>query len=158
MPVDESRNLADKLFFISDAILRWNSKNMAGCYNVNGKRPDSLTKTQRLFITIISALENATVSDIEEITGISKSSISITVSRMVEEGLLVRYKGNDGRKLYLKTTEKAVTALNSIREYMSEKFQRHYNSLNEKQKEYLKLSVENGYLFISDREDSKNES
>ncbi|MCI8341837.1 MAG: MarR family transcriptional regulator [Firmicutes bacterium] len=153
----EILNLAEKLFFISTVVLRWESRNMNGCYDVNGKKPEIMTKTQIMYSMIISSLENATATDIEKILGLSKSSVSLTVSRMVDEGYVIRRKGDDGRKSYLALTEKAEMALANARKVLTKKFEDFYIDLNSEQKEMLKTAIESAYLFISNKEDSKNE-
>lgn len=154
---DEDINqIALKVLQIQVCMIRWHMKYMADIFDVNGKKTDTLTRTQTEILKIVESLERVTVSQLGKTMHTSKSSISITISRMEDYGYITRFKDDDeadGRKTFLCITEKGKTALNEISKKMLEGFVIYYKSMKEEDKESLKNGIDSFYKICVNEED-----
>ncbi|MGE4213667.1 MAG: MarR family winged helix-turn-helix transcriptional regulator [Anaerotignaceae bacterium] len=153
---DEDINqIALKVMKIQMCMIRWHMQHMSELFDVNGKKTDTLTRTQMEILKIIESIQQVTVSQLGQIMHISKSSISITVSRMEAYGYVTRYKDNDeedGRKTFLSITQKGKIALKDINKKMLEGFAVYYKSMKEEDKEYLKNGIDCFYKVCVNEE------
>ena len=152
---EEINQIALKVMKIQMCMIRWHMKYMADLFDVNGKKADTLTRTQMEILKIVESIPQLTVSQLGKIMHISKSSISITVSRMEAYGYVIRYKDNDeadGRKTFLEITEKGKTAVDKISKKMLEGFALYYKSMKEEDKEQLKRGIDCFYEVCLDEE------
>ncbi|MEA5085050.1 MAG: MarR family transcriptional regulator [Lachnospiraceae bacterium] len=154
---DEDINqIALKVMQIQICMIRWHMKYMADIFDVNGKKADTLTRTQAEILKIVESLERVTVSQLGNIMHISKSSISITVSRMEANCYIERYKDDDeadGRKTFLCITEKGKMALKEVSKKMLEGFSVFYKTMKEEDKESLKNGIDSFYKICVNEED-----
>lgn len=153
---DEDINqIALKVMQIQACMIRWHMRYMAELFDVNGKKTDTLTRTQMEILKIIESIDRVTISKVGKIMHVSKSSISITVSRMEAYGYVERYKANDeadGRKMFLSITEKGKMALKDISQKMLEGFAVFYKSMKEEDKEYFKNGIDCFYKVCLNEE------
>ncbi|MGL4791108.1 MAG: MarR family winged helix-turn-helix transcriptional regulator, partial [Anaerotignaceae bacterium] len=108
------------------------------------------------YLKTIESLERATISQLEKILYVSKSSISITVSKLVKEGYVRRYKcedESDGRKIFLELTPEGTKALNEVNERVAERFARFYETLDEERKKDLQTAIDSFYKLFDNKED-----
>ncbi|MDD3571118.1 MAG: MarR family transcriptional regulator [Lachnospiraceae bacterium] len=154
---DEDINeIALKVLEIQVYMIRWHMKYMADIFDVNGKKTDTLTRTQTEILKVVESIGRVTVSQLGKIMHTSKSSISITVSRMENYGYITRYKDDDesdGRKTFLCITEKGKIALMEISNKMLECFAVYYKSMKEEDKESLKKGIDSFYKICVNKED-----
>lgn len=149
-------DIVSKVMQIHLGMIRWNVKYMSDLFDINGKKPDILTRTQMELLKIIDSIEKVTISQLGKIMCVSKSSISITVSRMETYGYVTRYKDGDetdGRKTFLEITEKGKIALENIEKKMFQGFANYYKSMNEEDKENLKNGIDCFYKIYVNREE-----
>ncbi|MPM09288.1 hypothetical protein SDC9_55604 [bioreactor metagenome] len=91
-------NQALKDMFYS--VLRLQEKSVSKLANGN------LSRTEMHALEIVQDLPEATLTQIADILGITKATVSVSVNRLVEKGFLVKTRAeNDGRKSILKLTE-----------------------------------------------------
>lgn len=153
---EDINQIALKVLQIQACVIRWHMKYMANIFDVNGKKVDTLTRTQAEILKVVESLERVTISQLGKIMHTSKSSISITVSRMEAYGYVTRYKDDDeadGRKTFLCITEKGKTALNEISKKLLEGFAVYYKSMKEEDKESLKNGIDSFYKICVNEED-----
>lgn len=126
-------------------IARWNTCNYKKEFNVNGKGINRLTSRQFDILLVLYKQGYSTVSQFENMINISKSSISLTLAKLVKEGYLRREQPEgmgDGRKVYFYITEKGMQVVEEVRERVIEMFCDFYESLNQVQKKDLKIGIE----------------
>ena len=76
---------------------------------------------------------------------LSKSSLSLTLSKMEKENLLQKMpppKGDDGRKVYLCVTQKGISALEEREQKTLQFFVEYCDSLSQQQREDLQIGIE----------------
>lgn len=70
----------------------------------------SLSRTEMHAMEIVQDIPEATLTQIAEILGITKATVSVSVSRLVEKGYLEKTRSeSDGRKSILRLTEEGET-------------------------------------------------
>jgi len=121
-----------------------------------GKKNCSLTKAQFNLLQLIHSLEKTTVSTLVAATGISKSSISLTLTKMENDGFVKRVpadENDDKRKVYIVLTEKGRERFAGAAENFICKISSFYNNLNEEDKVLFENIVESSYkLFVDNKE------
>lgn len=91
-------NQALKDMFYS--VLRLQEKSVSKLANGN------LSRTEMHALEIVQDLPEATLTQIADILGITKATVSVSVNRLVEKGFLVKTRAeNDGRKSILRLTD-----------------------------------------------------
>ena len=151
--------LAKKLF---DFQIQWGqcNKNMLGqVFNINGKNNISLTFQQFIILTLVHKMEINTISQLAALLNLSKSSLSLTLSKMEQENLLKKTpapKGDDGRKVYLCITQKGLSALEEREQKTLDFFIEYCQNLTQEQKEDLALGIEklNHVLILFSKTDN----
>lgn len=142
---EDSRVLAEKLFAFNFQLAHWNSCYYNKEFNVNGRSGLSLTARQFGLLLMTDKMGVATVTQFEEILGLSKSSLSLTISKLEREGYLQKEQhknAEDGRKVFFSLTEKGKAELDRVNQRMIQIFEAFYNSLNSRQKRDLKIGIE----------------
>ena len=90
-------NQALKDMFYS--VLRLQEKSVSKLANGN------LSRTEMHALEIVQDIPEATLTQIADILGITKATVSVSVNRLVEKGFLVKTRAeDDGRKSILKLT------------------------------------------------------
>lgn len=141
---DEARILAGKFFMINLNIGKWSSLHYKKNFDIEGVS-FNLTSRQFSILIMISKLNLSTVSEMEEFISLSKSSLSLTISKLVEEGYLKKEypKGiADKRRVYFCVTEKGNIILNEAIERLIDSFHRLYISLDEPRRFEFKEGIE----------------
>lgn len=145
MEKDYSEGLAGKLLEFMLKFGQWSSFNYNNQFNKNGKSNICLTQRQYSILFLMQKLGISTVSEFESITCISKSSLSLTLSKLVEEGYITKKSPSsedDGRKVYFCIAEKGVEAYEDSCKRVEEMFENLYKSLTDSQKLDLKEGIE----------------
>lgn len=141
----ETKELAQMLMEFNFKLSHWDSCNYNKQFNKNGKSRHSLSIRQFHILIITYKFGFSTVSQYQNIMDISKSSLSLTVSKLVEQGYLCRefpQENDDGRKVYIKITQKGIDAVNEASDRVIEMFCKFYDSLDEVKKCDLKIGIE----------------
>lgn len=143
--------LAEKLLEFNLKLSCWQTMNYGKEFNVNGKNDLPLTRRQFEILILAYKLELSTVSEIEDVLKISKSSLSLTIGKLVEDGYLRKesYEDKeDKRKVHIYITEKGIDVLYEAYERVILMFKKFYETLDEKQKEDLVIGIERlGNIF-----------
>lgn len=111
---ESSQKLAKKMLDFQIQWGQWHKNMVNQIFNINGKSNIDLTIQQFIILMLIHKMDINSVSQIAYLLNLSKSSISLTLSKMEKEDLLQKVpapKGDDGRKVYLYITEKGISAL-----------------------------------------------
>ncbi|MBS4960948.1 MAG: winged helix DNA-binding protein, partial [Clostridiales bacterium] len=86
-----------------------------------------------------------TVSGLEQLIHISKSSLSLTITKMEKSGYLTKdhtEEETDGRIVHLRLTDKGKKVLNDMNNYYHQIFSEFYYSLDSKRKKNLVTGIE----------------
>lgn len=117
---------------------------MRNKFNVNGKGQFEISMRQFQILLALRLNSIDSISGLEQIFKISKSSLSLTISKMEKSGFIRKEQhpdDKDKRIVHLKITSKGEEITKKFDEILYESFTDFYKTLNEKQKEYLKIGV-----------------
>ena len=123
----------------------WNANILKSEFNVNGRGEPELSLRRFMILYVARMKKEVTITELEHVMSISKSSLSITISKLVEDGLLVKKTpkaGQDGRKVYITISKKGIKSLSAAQNKLTDIFSQFYNSLNENQKKNLIIGIE----------------
>jgi DNA-binding MarR family transcriptional regulator len=145
MEDEYTKGLGDKLVNFMAKFEQWNSIHFDKQFNKNGRSEFKLTHRKYSILFSMQKLNISTVSEFERIISISKSSLSLTLSKLVEEGFISKHEPlatDDGRKAYFRITPKGIEEYNKACETLDEMFKQFYDSLSASQKIDLKEGIE----------------
>lgn len=145
MSCNDTRELAMKLMDFNFKLGHWKTKNYNKEFNINGKGNHDITTRQFSILFLVSKMGLSTITNVEEAFNISKSSLSLTVSKLVEEGYLRKERpkeDDDKRKTYFMITDKGQKSLDEVTERIIEMFNAFYLSLDLQQMDNLKQGIE----------------
>lgn len=133
--------LAELLINLNINMVRWSRMHLERVFSVNGKGEEGKLTTQQFHIMIaIQKFELNTVSDMAEAFCLSKSSVSLTVSKMVTKGYLEKkspIQGDDGRKIYFCLTKKGQQAMEETQKILTEISGQHFDLYDSETKKAL---------------------
>lgn len=156
----QAKELAKKIMDFNLNFAMWSKNHFENNFNINGKSKYSLTMRQYHLLMIIHSLNNCTISEIETLLSISKSSLSLTITKLAKEGYLRkechRWKG-DGRKVYLFVSNKGLEALEESSERILHIFVAFYDSLSQEKQDDLRTGIEKLSNVFLVKEESSNE-
>ncbi len=144
MKGDLSQDLAKKILNFQILWGQWNKSVVNQVFNINGKGNSNLTLQQFIILMLVHRVDIKSVSQMACLLNLSKSSLSLTLSKMEKEGLLQKMpppKGDDGRKVYLCVTQKGISALKES-EQKTLQFVEYCDSLSQQQREDLQIGIE----------------
>ncbi len=117
---------------------------MRNKFNVNGKGQFEISMRQFQILLALRLNSIDSISDLEQLFNISKSSLSLTISKMEKSGFIHKEQlpdDKDKRTVHLKITSKGEEITKKFDEIICQSFTDFYKTLNEKQKENLKIGV-----------------
>lgn len=117
---------------------------MRNKFNVNGKGQFEISMRQFQILLALRLDNTDSISGLEQLFNISKSSLSLTISKMEKAGLILKEQlpdDKDRRMVHLRITSKGEEITKKFDEIICESFTDFYETLNEKQKENLKIGV-----------------
>ncbi len=124
MSTTQNKKIAKELIALNTNIFLWNREHIEKSFNINGKTKEGeLTVRQFHVLTFIKNGGMHTVSEISNWLNISKSSMSIMISKLEKNGYLRKEQApdtDDGRKMYFYLTEKGMTAVAEAEERVLE--------------------------------------
>lgn len=135
------KQIAQELIALNTNIFLWNREHIEKSFNINGKTKEGeLTLRQFHVLTFIKNGGMHTVSEISNWLNISKSSMSIMISKLEKNGYLRKEQADhtdDGRKMYFYLTTKGLTAVQEAEERVLEIVAACFSSLDtEKKKKF----------------------
>lgn len=135
------KEIAQELIALNTNIFLWNREHIEKSFNINGKAKEGeLTVRQFHVLTFIKNGGMHTVSEISNWLNISKSSMSIMISKLEKNGYLRKEQADhadDGRKMYFYLTKKGLAAIQEAEERVLEIVAACFSSLDpEKKKEF----------------------
>ena len=142
MENEESREIAEKLVEFNIRLGHWKAQVYDKEFNVNGKSKDKPELTSRQFGILFLIYHNKlrTVSELVRVINISKSSVSLTVSKLTEEGYLRKKqprRGEDGRKVNIEITAKGKHSVEELTQTIVEVYNTFLQTLSVEQKNML---------------------
>ena len=117
---------------------------MRNKFNVNGKGQFEISMRQFQILLALRLNSIDSISGLEQLFNISKSSLSLTISKMEKSGFIHKEQlpdDKDKRIVHLKITSKGEEITKKFDEIIYQSFTDFYKTLNEKQKENLKIGV-----------------
>lgn len=145
MENDLTKGLIQKLIYFTTKFETWNTANFDGQFDKNGKSDYELTKRKYTLLFLMQKFNLSTISELEMMTCISKSSLSLTLSKLVKEGYITKEEprsSEDGRNVFFYITPKGVEAYNRTCEDLEKMFANFYYCLTPKQKLDLSDGIE----------------
>lgn len=140
-----TKGLGEKLVNFMAKFEHWNSNHFGKQFDKNGKSEFELTHRKYTILFLMQKINIATVSEFETMTCISKSSLSLTLAKLVEDGYISKQEpmgDEDGRKVFFHITPKGIDAYNKACEALDVMFNEFYDSLSANQKMDLKEGIE----------------
>lgn len=117
---------------------------MRNKFNVNGKGQFEISMRQFQILLALRLNSIDSISGLEQLFNISKSSLSLTISKMEKSGFIHKEQlpdDKDKRTVHLKITSKGEEITKKFDEIICQSFTDFYKTLNENQKENLKIGV-----------------
>lgn len=145
MKGDLSQELAKKMLDFQIQWGQWNKNMINQVFNINGKSNINLTLQQFIILMLVHKMDITSVSQMAYLLNLSKSSLSLTLSKMEKENLLQKIpapKGEDGRRVYLCVTQKGISALEEREQKTLQFFVDYCDSLSQQQREDLQMGIE----------------
>ena len=106
---------------------------------------NELSKKRFYIMHIIKYLGLNTVSELEEYTNLSGSSISITISRLVKSGFLYKEypkEGDDGRRVFIRLTEKGLESIEKTKESIFSVLKMYFDGFSDVERENVIEAIE----------------
>ncbi len=134
-----ARKIAEELVALNMNILWWNRQHIEKLFNINGKNNmQDLTMRQFHVLMLVQTMNLHTVSELSNWSRISKSSMSIMVSKLKKLGYLYKEQAvdtDDGRKSYFYLTPKGLEVVNQEMERILDSVAQGFSSLGQEEKE-----------------------
>ncbi|WP_312071501.1 MarR family winged helix-turn-helix transcriptional regulator [Anaerotignum propionicum] len=135
------QKIAELFFDLRVNMSFWSKLHLEQVFSINGKgEEEKLTMQQFHFLLCIRDLGLDTVSKISNSLYLSKSSASLSIAKMEEKGFIQKQspsKDDDGRKIYLRLTEKGDSALKTTENSLMGITSGYFDSFAEEKKQAL---------------------
>jgi DNA-binding MarR family transcriptional regulator len=125
MEESEIKKLALKYLRFSIHFACWNAQHLENMFNINGKGNKELSQRQFGLMLVISESGIDTISGLEKLFHISKSSLSLTIKKMTDAGYVSKKQfdsDKDGRIFHIVLTEKGLNVLDKFRDSICQSF------------------------------------
>ena len=153
----KGREVAIKMMDMQDMFLQSNKFCFDQCFDINGRKPGTITKTQATILKIIQTFGEITISQLEKILPTSKSSLSITLNRLLDGGYVKRTKDEcDRRVVYFIVTEKGIKAVEKIHNDMVCVIESVYENLEEENQILLETGIDCFSKFLISQSGGNN--
>lgn len=141
MPDISSKKIAELLIDLNGNWVRWGRIHLDQVFSSNGKGDEGKFTIQQFHILMhISKMGLNTVSDISNAMCLSKSSTSLSITKLVDKGFLKKEPpsaNDDGRKIYFHLTEKGHTAMKVTESALMDIASAYFDSFNDETKMML---------------------
>lgn len=106
-------SLSEKFILLNMKLDKWKLYHSNGLFNVNGKNSYELTFRQFTLLSAVSKLGLTTLSELEDIFKLSKSNLSLSLSKLEKGGYIEKRtnEDTDRRKVILYVTKKGEKSL-----------------------------------------------
>jgi len=141
MEEDESFSMGRKMLEFQFQLAAWNKANLKKVFFGN---KENITIQQFHILMMIENGGLRTISEMSEFFGLSKSGLSLSVSKMVKDGYLRKefpVGRQDGRKVYFFASERGQKAIADIMERYMVCFQKFYDSISKEKQEDLEMGI-----------------
>lgn len=108
------------------------------------KIKNELSERQFNILYSLATFNKNTISELSELMNVSKSTLSIVMSKMLKKGFIIKTYPNDyedKRKIYFSLSDKGINKLKELRQIYIDDFRNMYNSFNEQQKADFKKGI-----------------
>jgi len=142
--LEDVHELTKKLVNFKINVSKWLSKNTVNMFGFD-KDASLLSERQFLILAHLDTFNQLTISQFEKIFHISKSSISLTISKLESDGYVKKYKGppeEDGRKVYICLTDKGKAIVDEINLKFENFFNNFFSKLAKPQRKKLILAMD----------------
>ena len=123
----------------------WFAGNLRNHFNINGKGNIEISMRQFQILMALQHHNVDNISGLENIFNISKSSLSLTISKMENTGLLYKEhypEDKDRRTVHLRLTSKGEEITKKFFEAICISFTDFYGTLDDAQRENMKIGIE----------------
>ena len=113
-------------------------------FNINGKNNCELSMRQFRILMALYKLNVDSISQLEDTFKISKSSLSLTISKMEKSGLIYKEhnpEDSDKRTVHIKLTPKGIELIEKFNDTIYNVFLDFYNSLDSSRQNDLKTGI-----------------
>ncbi|WMI81122.1 MarR family winged helix-turn-helix transcriptional regulator [Anaerotignum sp. MB30-C6] len=134
------KEIAALIINLNVNLVCWSRLHLEQIFSTNGKEEGKLTIQQFNILIYIRDFGINTVSEISKAFCLSKSSTSLTISKMVAKGYLIKEapeEGDDGRKIYFHLTEKGHASLQETESTIMEVAGQHFDSFDAEKRKTL---------------------
>ncbi|MEA4816549.1 MAG: MarR family transcriptional regulator [Lachnospiraceae bacterium] len=136
--------LTKKLVKFKINVSKWLGKNAINMFELD-KNKNSLSERQFLILAHLDVFNQLTISQFEKMFHISKSSISLTISKLELNGYVKKEKGSleeDGRKVYICLTDTGKAIVDEINLKFENFFNDFFGRLTKPQRKKLILAID----------------
>ena len=126
---EEMKEFADGLFNFGVYIGQY----IRDKFNINGKNNCEISMRQFQILMALHKLDADSMSELEDMFKVSKSSLSLTISKMEKSGLIYKEHNpndKDKRTMHIKLTETGVELIEKFNDTIYNVFSDFYNSLD----------------------------
>lgn len=119
MNESDLKRLAVKYLNFNIRFACWNAQHLENMFNTNGRGNRELSQRQFALMLVITESGIDTISGLEKQFHISKSSLSLTIKKMVEAGYVLKKQfetDKDGRMFHIVLTEKGLDVLDKFKD------------------------------------------
>jgi len=142
----DAMDIAKAMLQFELKLLQWEKSHFKFLFNVNGKGECEITLSQFQILVCISGLKLETLSQLANYTHISKSSLSLSISRMVKNGFIIKQAPADNladkRIVYFRVTPKGNLLLKKMERECLHTLADYFLTLDEEKAQRLKLGLE----------------
>jgi DNA-binding MarR family transcriptional regulator len=145
MEDEKAKQICDDFLKLLMGIGTWMHRHNGKIFNINGKGEFQVTAQQFNVLHCVFEIKQCTISKLEERLYVSRSSLSLLVSKMVKEGYIIREypsEEEDRRKTYLKLTEKGMEVINKVYHRIMGELAAFYHNLPQNKQDDFKEAVE----------------
>ena len=126
---------AEKMLLLFDMVMKYKSRYVKDDNTFNLK--DGISERQVKILIVLALNKKNTVSEMAGIMNISKSTLSIVLSRLIKKGLVIKEAPediDDKRKMYFKITEEGLKQIKELSVTAAERFKKIYSSFSDERK------------------------
>lgn len=141
MSESDCRSVAEKFTLLMEKAGSYRNKYFKTAVFSNIKK--QISNRQFTILCILAYSNKNTVSQLAKIMGISKSTLSIIMGKMIKNNYLIKTypdEGDDKRKTYFSVSDTGMEILEAVKKERFEELKYIYNSLNVLQREYMRLA------------------
>ena len=154
MDTKQSKELIERMVAIEEALVQQISSGVQ--FSKNGRQDSALTRVQLRIIRDLRLMDHPTLSALEALLGTSKSSLSITLSKLEKRGYIrVEKDPQDGRIVYWYPTEQGQQEADRLETCLTNRFMEMFQSWDEQTQHHFCQGVSELYLVMQRIEEDR---